>query len=372
MPDIYSRKKTIFLIRMVVIITTAYFILFTPSASKNFQVYGYIFIALYLLTNLIVARIPEPYFYNDKIFYGFILCDSLLLPAGIYFSGYVGSDLYLMYFFIVSLTTISSHFKYLMINAIIFSGIYGWVLYQKGFLTGPLSVSYSIRIPFIVSITMFYGYLITARIKDQDRQIREAQERYEQIVQATDVLMSIVDDNGNFLFANQKLITLCGFPDEKSLLGANVSQIFAEDQMESEKALNHIKWVFQENQTLHYESFNRKLGIWYAHTLSPIKDVSASSVSAVCIISKDVTALVQKEKKLNDTVALLRKTRDQLIQKDKMTALGRMASGIAHEIRNPLEIIYMGMDYLEYNMPDDNPHIRESIAKIFNAVNRTN
>jgi signal transduction histidine kinase len=55
-----------------------------------------------------------------------------------------------------------------------------------------------------------------------------------------------------------------------------------------------------------------------------------------------------------------------------MAALGRMASGIAHEIRNPLEIIYMGVDYLEYNLPDDNPQIRKSIEKIFNAVNRTN
>ena len=64
------------------------------------------------------------------------------------------------------------------------------------------------------------------------------------------------------------------------------------------------------------------------------------------------------------------RTRDQLIQKDKMAALGRMASGIAHEIRNPLEIIYMGMDYLENNLPDDKPDIHESIEKIFNAVNR--
>jgi histidine kinase len=30
----------------------------------------------------------------------------------------------------------------------------------------------------------------------------------------------------------------------------------------------------------------------------------------------------------------------------------------------------MGVDYLENNLPDDNPHIHESIEKIFNAVNR--
>ena len=76
-----SRKKTIFLIRLIVIITTSYFITFSPSAGKGWEIYGYIFIAFYLLTNLVVAYIPEKYFYDDKIFYGFILSDSILLPA---------------------------------------------------------------------------------------------------------------------------------------------------------------------------------------------------------------------------------------------------------------------------------------------------
>ncbi len=102
------RKKTIFLVRLMVIITSAYFIIFSPSAGRELEIYAYIFIAFYLMTNLIVAYIPEKYFYDDKIFYGFVLCDSILLPAGIYFSGYVGSDLYLMFFFIISLTAMTS------------------------------------------------------------------------------------------------------------------------------------------------------------------------------------------------------------------------------------------------------------------------
>jgi lipoprotein signal peptidase len=79
------RKKTVFLVRLMVIITSAYFILFSPSSSKDWEIYGYIFIAFYLLTNIIVGYIPERYFFDDKIFYGFILFDSILLPAGIYF-----------------------------------------------------------------------------------------------------------------------------------------------------------------------------------------------------------------------------------------------------------------------------------------------
>jgi PAS domain S-box-containing protein len=366
----FPRKNIIFLVRLVVIITTAYFILFSPSAGKEWENYGYAFIAFYLMTNLIVSQIPEKYFYDDKIFYGFILCDSILLPAGIYLSGYAGSDLYLMYFFIILLATISSRLEYLMMSTIIFSVIYGWLLYQKGFLEGPTAISYLLRIPFIIVIAMFYGYIITTRLKDKDKRINEVRERYEQIVQATDVLMCIVDNDGKFLFANQKLVKFYGYPDEKSLSGLTISQIYNEDETEAEKSLNYVRSVYQNNDMVQYESYDKNHGIWFANTLSPIRDLSTRDVFAVCIISKDITDRIEKEKKLNDTVELLIKTRDQLIQKDKMAALGRMASGIAHEIRNPLEIIYMGMDYLENNLPDDNPHIRESIEKIFNAVSR--
>ena len=366
----FPRKKIIFLVRLAVIITTAYFILFSSSAGKECEICGYIFIAVYLLTNLIVAHIPEKYFYDDKLFYGLVLCDSILLPAGIYFSGYAGSDLYLMYFFIILLTTMGSRFKYLMINIIIFSVIYGWLLYQQGSLAGPMALSYLIRIPFIIVIAMFFGYLITIRLKDKDKRIREARERYEQIVQATDVLMCIVDYEGKFLFANQKLVKFYGYQDEKSLFGLTISRIYNEDETEAEKSLSHVRSVYQNNDMVQYESYDKDHGIWFANTLSPIKDPSNRDVIAVCIISKDITDRIEKEKNLNDTVELLRRTRDQLIQKDKMAALGRMASGIAHEIRNPLEIIYMGVDYLENNISDDNAHIRESIEKIFNAVNR--
>ena len=370
MTNPFPRKKIIFLVRLAVIITTAYFILFSPSASKECEACGYIFIAVYLLTNLIVAHIPEKYFYDDKLFYGLVLCDSILLPAGIYFSGYAGSDLYLMYFFIVLLTTMSSHFKYLMINILIFSAIYGWLLYQQGFLAGPLAISYLIRIPFIIVIAMFYGYLVTTMLKVKNIRINEARERYEQIVQATDVLMCIVDHDGKFLFANQKLVKFYGYQDEKSILGLTFSRVCNEDDIATEKSLSYVRSVYYNNDMVQYESYDKNHGIWFANTLSPIRDPSTRDVMAVSIISKDITDRIDKEKKLTDIVEILQRTRDQLIQKDKMAALGRMASGIAHEIRNPLEIIYMGVDYLENNLPDDNPQIRESIEKIFNAVNR--
>jgi PAS domain S-box-containing protein len=257
-----------------------------------------------------------------------------------------------------------------MINTLFFSAIYGWLLYEKGLLTGPMASSYLIQIPFIIIIAIFYGYLIMTRLKDKDKRINEARERYEQIVQATDVLMCIVDRDGKFLFSNKKLAGFYGYPDENKLYGLTISQLQNENEVEAENTLSHVRSVYQSNDMVQYESYDKNHSIWFINILSPIRDPSTHEVIEVCIISKDMTERVEREKKLKETVELLRSTRDQLIQKDKMAALGRMASSIAHEIRNPLEIIYMGMDYMENNLPDNNPNIRESIDKIFNAVNR--
>ena len=49
---------------------------------------------------------------------------------------------------------------------------------------------------------------------------------------------------------------------------------------------------------------------------------------------------------LEDTVKKLTETQNQLIQSEKMVSMGHMASGIAHELRNPLAVILMGTEFL--------------------------
>lgn len=365
----FSRKQMIFLIRLMVIVVTAYVMLFTPETG-TFRTIGYVYIAFYLFTNLVVAYIPERYFHQTRIFSFFVFFDSIMLIIGIYLSGLVGTDLYLVYFLIICLATLSAQFRYLMINVVLFSGLYGLFLYQKGYLTGDLAISYSLRLPFIIVISLFYGFIVTSMLKGKEKRLKETQEEYRQLFQTTDVLVYIVDRNGCYLSANAKLYSQYQMTDEKQILSMPFGEFHTDE--ETETFLTHVDEVFASGTAVQYESFDSRVGRWYSHSLSPIHDFETRTVFSVSVISKDITERVQKETELTKAYEKLKETRDQLIQKDKMAALGRLASGVAHEIRNPLEIISMGVDYLENIVLRRNPDAKTSIDKIYAAIDRAN
>jgi signal transduction histidine kinase len=79
----------------------------------------------------------------------------------------------------------------------------------------------------------------------------------------------------------------------------------------------------------------------------------------------------QMEEKIQKTTADLRKTEAQLIRSEKLAALGQLAAGIAHEIRNPLTSINILIHSLTENFPSENAH-REDLQVIEEEIRRIN
>ena len=75
------------------------------------------------------------------------------------------------------------------------------------------------------------------------------------------------------------------------------------------------------------------------------------------------------EHKVKARTRELQDAQKQLIQAEKMESIGRLAAGVAHEVKNPLAIIQMGVDFLSQEIPADET-IDQVINDIYDAVRR--
>jgi signal transduction histidine kinase len=68
----------------------------------------------------------------------------------------------------------------------------------------------------------------------------------------------------------------------------------------------------------------------------------------------------------------LKETQLQLIQAARLESVGALAAGVAHEVKNPLQTILMGLDYLVPNLPTGNENLAMVLADMREAVTRAN
>ncbi len=88
-------------------------------------------------------------------------------------------------------------------------------------------------------------------------------------------------------------------------------------------------------------------------------------------VTKSQEETLEVMRHLQEAYAQLKKTHFQLIQSEKMKAIGTMASGIAHEVKNPLGIILQGVDYLDRVLsPMKNKEALETLRMIKDSVER--
>ena len=69
--------------------------------------------------------------------------------------------------------------------------------------------------------------------------------------------------------------------------------------------------------------------------------------------------LMANNEELASTLENLLQTRQQLVQSEKMASLGMLSAGIAHEINNPINFVYAGINGLLLDFEDIEPVVKE-------------
>jgi len=193
---------------------------------------------------------------------------------------------------------------------------------------------------------------ITAR-KMAEEQLVRSEAFYHTLVETLPQHILRKDLNERFTFANQKFCELVGKRLEE-LIGKTdfdffhpeLARKYQDDDRKVIKTQQTLE-IIEENQAPHGEKR-------YVNVIkTPIHDARGRTIGIQGIFW-DITEQKRAEEQLRQAnEELLRSHADlkaaqlQLIQAAKMESIGTLAAGVAHEVKNPLATLTMGVNYLD-------------------------
>ncbi|NOX90340.1 MAG: response regulator, partial [Calditrichaeota bacterium] len=161
----------------------------------------------------------------------------------------------------------------------------------------------------------------------------------------------ITDTEGNIEYVNPAFTKITGYTFEE-VKGKN-PRILNSGEMPPE-VFEHLWKTVKNGKVWEGEIFNKKKNgetFWERIIISPITDDN-NVITHFLAIEEDITEKKRLEK--------------QLLQTQKMEAVGRLAGGIAHDFNNLLTVINGYSQLLLHTMPEDDPH-RKKINQIYQA-----
>ncbi|MGK7344844.1 MAG: two-component system sensor histidine kinase NtrB [Candidatus Nitrospinota bacterium M3_3B_026] len=143
--------------------------------------------------------------------------------------------------------------------------------------------------------------------------------------------------DGRLVFANRTCVRLLGYRDRDELTGGNAHKLFhykCADGTPYPVEECEVHKAHKEDAGTHVETDV----LWRADGESfPVEYWSNPLVSDGRVTGSIVTFIDVTERR--ETEERLRKTSAQLIRSEKLASLGELSAGVAHELKNPLNIV---------------------------------
>ncbi len=317
----------------------------------------YYFISIFYLVTIVYAlflrKVKELY----RFAFSQIVIDHLFIIALIYFTGGKESFFPITYIFSIIASSTIFYKRGALLSASLSSLLYGLLLLlQLHHWINPLGepsiydasqIFYSLIIYMATFyIVAFLSGAISEELKKKKGELIQKQVDYNQleafnqnIIQSLDSGLLTIDLNGSINFLNrtaEKILNRGG----ESLKDTSIYNLFPRINEVVEQVKKKVPESFSDYQR--YETLltnHDGKRIYLGFSISPLTDPERSLIGYT-LIFQDITKFKEME--------------EQMKRMDKMAAVGGLAAGMAHEIRNPLASLSGSIQMLREELTLDN------------------
>lgn len=199
--------------------------------------------------------------------------------------------------------------------------------------------------------------------------LEASEERYRSVVEAQTEFVLRMTPDGYLTFVNEAYCRYCNMTREQ-MLDPGYCDLDQLPQGERQRFGAHIARLTPENPVASIELKNHQImrgTSWSAWTDRGIFDESGKLVE-VQSVGRDVTERVKAEQAREEAEAEISRQRENLHQSEKLSALGSLLAGVAHELNNPLSVVIGYSSMLKEFATD--PAVSLRADKIHDAAER--
>lgn len=321
-----------------------------------------ILMAVALLSNVALLALPVENLRSPWVIGATIVGDTVWITAALLATGRFNSDFFYLYFFVLFLAGIGENVRLIALSVVVVSFSYVVLVGQTVGFDQGLTTQTLMKIPFLFSVAVFYGYLVN-RLRGQRRQFEREREttdalernrrtlagankflqkemegrnrveqelrKFSRAVEQSSNLVIIMDDDDKVEYVNPLFEKITGSPGEAVFgrgldvfkdLGAPTEVI--EGMESSVRNRNEWRGELPLKQTDGSE-------LWLSLSTSPIRSDTGEVINTV-VIAADISERVTIEHQLSDANA-------ELHRLSQMKS--NFVSTVSHELKSPLTVI---------------------------------
>lgn len=214
----------------------------------------------------------------------------------------------------------------------------------------------------------------TLERKRAEEALRRSEKFFRFIAENVSDLIAVIDSEGRRIYNSPSYKKLLGDPE--LLVGTNCFEEIHPADRDRIIEIFHNTLATRTGARAEYRMILKDGSVRFIESQSNIIENDSGSPQVV-LVSRDITERKASSELLREALSDLKKSHEalkatqiQLVQSERLEAVNTFAAGVAHEVKNPLQTIILGVDFLANRLRTNDSTAKMVLSDMGNAVQR--